>query len=282
MMKSLFSSKGKEFDSEGAARFPAAQLILGYREGLEKAVRDSVLEEIHDTVRNLDWGKYGVTYRLQKTQGHPRLDDGYVFEIQLNGDKGSYIDSVLEVLKSAEISGCWIPLQKSKWSFVEIKNNALETHLSSTGPHGDDLESDESVVDSSNQSRKTSPMYSDNYIFYHASVLLFLGGVISIFAAGMMKYHFVDESKEMVNKKHYTPSKYMAVGVMRDAQSTSDMRLSSVQYSGRKGWFLTFEQRGPEGVSYFEQRITQNGSLMEKEQIRQDEGSVSTPEADEG
>jgi hypothetical protein len=261
---SFFGAKKKEVS------YPPRHVIIDYKEGIEKTVKSSVESEIFSVVKDLGWGKTGVEYRIIKVTDHPHLDPGYAYEVQLNGDGGSYIEAALRELKDKSVRQVWIECTKNEWSFVELKNGVVETSFSPLPAEDDDV-----VIGLDEHIRnKMKPLFADNYVFYYISLIALFMSTLALTGASLFKYVWLDEAKEMVNKKFYTQEQYMPVEALRGASSSSSFRLSAVRYNPAKKWHFILEEKSDGIVTIYEQKVNQDGTygLRVKIESRDEDG----------
>jgi hypothetical protein len=247
---SFFGTKKKEVS------YPPRHVIIDYREGVEKTVKSSVESEIFSVVKDLEWGKSGVEYRIIKVTDHPHLDPGYAYEVQLNGDGGSYLEAALQELKDKSVRQVWIECTKNEWSFVELKNGVIQTSFSPLPAEDYDV-----VIGLDAHVRnKMKPLFADNYVFYYISLIALFMSTLALTGASLFKYVWLDETKEMVNKKFYTQEQYMPVDALRGASSSSSFRLSAVRYNPAKKWHFILEEKSDGIVTIYEQKVNQDGT----------------------
>jgi hypothetical protein len=251
--------------------FPCARLHIDYKQGTEKQVMESIKNDIHELIKNLGWPKSSVSYRIVKVGKHPHLEPGYIYEMQLNGDGGSYIESVLNAFKEEDVRHVWVESTKGKWNFIEIKNNVVDTNWVEMPPSEGEV-----VASFKGKTHNMKPFYVESYIFYYISLLIFFMATMSVFGAAMFKYVIYDKEKMLLNKQYYTPDKYMSVDVMLNAKSTSERRLLAIKYTKAKGWHIILQEIIDEESVYFEQKINQSGTTSEPVKIKSEAMSTDS------
>ncbi len=252
--------KGGFFGSKTVVEFPPKAVLFDFKEGAEKQVRDSLKGDMFEMIRKLEWSKQSVSYKIFKVDSHPRLESGYVYEVQLNGDGGSYIEKVLELFKDPEVDNVWIECPKSDWVFVELRLGKLETAFSPIPPKEGDL-----IVSFVDKPRTMGAMFVDSYAFYHVSLLLLFLSVLSFTLAGMFKYVWLDDTKKMVNKSYYNKDKYMPVSTLNAIEATETFYLAAIRYSQSKKWHFVYHERNElDGIlTEYEQRISKDGQPLD-------------------
>lgn len=228
-------------------------VYFDFRAGTEGAVKDNVKSDIFEKVENMEWGKRGVSHRVYKVVGHPRLEDGYLFEVQKNGDGGSYIEQMLDFFKSPKNDYFWVQCAKSKWVLVELKNGFIDTSITSIKPVN---EENVRIASYSKKPLKMRDLYVDSYAFFYVSVMLFFGSILSVVGASMFKYVWLDEEQRFIDDDYYTPKIYINADVLGNIRGDYQKRPVAFRYNKSKGWHVVFEERRPGGIAVIEQRLT--------------------------
>lgn len=264
---SLFGGEKK------AATYPPRYLIVDYKEGVEKSVRSSIESDIFSLTKDLGWGKKGVTYRILKITDHPHLEPGYAYEIQMNGDGGSYLEMILAELKDKSVRQVWVECTKNMWSFIELKNGALETSFSPLPAEDKDV----TITLKGRTHGKLKPLYVDNYIFYYISLVILFMSTLALTGASVFKYVLLDETKKMVNKKYYNEKQYMPIDALRGASSSSTFRLSAVRYNPGKGWYFILEEKEGDIATLYEQKVNPDGTYGPRVKVESKDLRSSAP-----
>jgi hypothetical protein len=255
---------------------PPRFVVIDYREGTEKSVRQAVKSDMVDVSRNMGWGKQGISHHLVKVQGHPKLEDGYAYEIQNSGDGGSYLEDVLERLKSPNVHQIWIPCSK-EWAFIECKNGRLETSFSPLPPEDDDV-----LVTPTGKPQLMRPLFVESYAFFYVSLVMLILSVLSFPIASVFKHVLLNETKVMIDKNYYTKDKFMPISQIRksfDAVIDSNtQRITAVKYSPSKGWSLVSEELDGGAVHQYEQKVSSDGTISDRVKIK--EGEADRPASD--
>lgn len=237
-----------------------------YREGTEKAVRESLMNDVFSVVRDAERGKSDLTYRIIKITNHPHVEPGYMCEVQQGGDGGSYVERVLEEFKDRKVQSVWIELAKSQWAFIELKNCSLETAISPMPAEDGDV-----VIPLKDKPRrKMTPLFVERYAFFYVSLMLLFASSIALTGAMLFKYVWFDQDKKMVNQNYYTKDVLMPIDALRGSSSSSEMRIAAVKFSPSKGWYFSLQERSDEGSSYYEQKVASDGSVSERVKVRQE------------
>lgn len=252
---------------------PPRFVVIDYREGTEKSVRQAVKSDMVDVSRNMGWGKQGISHHLIKVHGHPKLEDGYAYEIQNSGDGGSYLEDVLERLKSPNVHQVWVPCSK-EWAFIECKNGRLETSFSPLPPEDGDV-----LVTQTGKPQLMRPLFVESYAFFYVSLVMLVMSILSFPIANVFKHVLLNETKVMIDKNYYTKDKFMPITQIRGAFNavidSNTQRITAVRYSPSKGWSLVSEEL-EDGVAHqYEQKISSDGSISERVKIK--EGDADKP-----
>ncbi len=226
-------------------------IFVDFKPGSEDEVKKNAKSDIFQKVESMAWGKKGVTYRIYHVVGHPRLDDGYLYEVQQNGDGGSYIEQMLDFFKSPKNDYFWVQCAKSKWALVELKNGFIDTSITTIKPIKDDYSR---VGEYSKKPNKMRPLYVDSYAFFYISVMLFFGSLFSVAFASMFKYVWLDEEEKFVDNNYYQPKTYVNADLLGQIRGSYEKRPVAFRYNKSKGWHVVFEERRPGGIAVIEQR----------------------------
>lgn len=234
----------------------ADHIYIGYFAGTEKEVRASVMEFIQSYVRDNELARSKIYYNVESVTGHPYFDDGFVFEIHEGGDGRSYIELIMQAFaEKTKIQT--IPLANDRSVSLQKKPGNIDAYLNAN----EDMAGDVNFIDIQGRSKAIRRLFKDNYLFYYVSFVLAVLGAFSIAFAMLFKFVLYNETKvyETVSNTAFVTG--MPDKALSEERSTDRERLTSIQYTARKGWFMTFESRSfdTSEVEKFEKRIDRNG-----------------------
>jgi hypothetical protein len=242
--------------------YPPEKVLFDYRVGTEKTILDSVKSRVFNVASTLKLGKDGVSFRIEKVSKHPVFQDGYVFELQKDGDGGSYLTKVIEAFRDTKCRHVWIEMSKGHWASVEQRSGHIETAWTDMEP--DVIEEGDVVIPfDDNKPRTMKPLYRQSYAFFYVSLMLLFCSTLSVTAAALFKYVWYDKTTDFVNKQYYTADKYMPIPALREQRRNDGQIIVAIKYSPVKKWHFLLERRDDEGVKRYEQLINPDGSLAQ-------------------
>lgn len=249
--------------TKSVALYEPRRVIVDYKQGLEKQISESIMNEIHELVKSLGWVKSNVSYRIFKVEKHPKLEPGYIYEVHLEGDGHSYIESLLDSFEDSDVRHVWINSTRGNSNFIEIKNGVVETNWIDSHPEEETLQ-----LPLEGRKKAMKPFYVENYVFYYVSMMFFILSLFSLFGAALFKYVIYQEDKTIINKQYYTEKMYMPVDLLVGASSSEEQRLTAIKYSKSKGWHFLWQEKTDLADVYYEQYISKDGTPQEKLEIK--------------
>tara|TARA_R110001583_G_scaffold4718_14_gene26918 strand:+ start:13853 stop:14722 length:870 start_codon:yes stop_codon:yes gene_type:complete len=238
----------------------ASHLYIGYFSGTEKEVKSSVMEFIQTYVRDNELSKSGVYFNVEQISGHPYFDDGFVFEIHEGGDGLSYIELVMKAF-AEKVKIQTIPLLNGRSVSLQKKPGNIDAYLNAS----EDMAGDVNFIDIQGRKKPIKRLFKDNYLFFYVALVLTILGALSIAMAMIFKFVVYNETKVYETQGNVGFVSSMPDKTIQEARSTDTDKLTGIQYSKRKGWFLTMESRdfNTSEVEEFEVRIDKNGKKTE-------------------
>ena len=260
---SLKNSLGMGDETSGGIDFVAKKakhLYLGYFSGTEKEVRNSVIEFIHTYVRDNELSKSNVYFNIEQESDHPYFEDGFVFEIHEGGDGLSYVEIIMKAF-AEKVKIQTVPLLDGRSVSLQKKPGNIEAYLNAS----EDMAGDVNFIDIQHRKKPIKRLFKDNYLFFYASLVLVVLGAMSIALAMVFKFVIYNETKLYESKDNVAFVSTMPDKTIQEARSTDTDRLTSIQYSKSKGWFLTMERRdfNSSETEDYEVRIDRNGKKTE-------------------
>lgn len=234
----------------------ADHVYIGYFSGTEKEVRASVMEFIQSYVRDNELSRSKIYYNIETVTKHPYFEDGFVFEIHEGGDALSYLSIVMSTFaEKTKIQT--IPLTNERSISLQKKPGNIDAYLNAD----EDMAGDVNFIDIQNRSKKIKRLFKDSYVFYYISLVSFVLAAFSLAFAMLFKFVIYNETKVYETESNTDFVIDMPVESLSNTTSTDRRRLTSVQYTKRKGWHKTFESRSfdTSEIEKSEVRVDKNG-----------------------
>lgn len=270
-----------------SAHYPPAGYYVSYVEGLEKTLLAAIKNEINESVDFFGWDRRFVQYRVAPvSEDHPYLKPGYVYEIIYKGDGFSYIEQIIELFRDKNNRNVAVELTSDSglsMVYFDTTGTPIVTEWwKSVTRSSEQLSHLENVnyVDCNKNTVRTSTFYSEGYIWFYLSQILFGLGMVSIFLAAMFKYVWIDQSKTMIDENYYTENKHIPIKTLRDvlnpSSASESQRVRAVRFSSNKGWYVVLERTNEDGEKIrLEQKVSRKGDLLEATQIDKPESMLS-------
>lgn len=217
---------------------PAEHLYIGFFAGVEKEVKQTVMDYIYNYAKDYELQRSRVKYRILLIENHPYFSDGYAFEVQLGGDGFSYLDMVLKEFES-----------KTKVLNFDLDGEASVTIRKTPGNietyylPDQTIAGDQVLTPIDGRTFKTELLFTENYLFFYVSTFLMLMGFIAMLLALAYKFVWFEQVTIPDLKTNVNFVNAMPIDNLESARSTTTSRLKALAYNGRLRWHKLEEER---------------------------------------
>lgn len=210
------------------------KIFIGFEKGTEKSDYEVAEKLAINYVKDNFSSKRNSFIKIEKIKNNNILPDGFIYEVQEEGEGISYVSLILENLSKEEFV-----LLKTKETIVQIEKN-LENINCYYLTKNTEVEEEEILNNKKIEKIKENemkPVFKEGYAMFSLGTILFSLSIISLFLALLFKFVLLNDKEDYKSNVNYN---VFPINKIKNLDSSSNSKIRSIFYKDNN-WYVQKE-----------------------------------------
>ena len=216
------------------------RFYIGFEKGISKSDLEATKILAMNYVKDNFSSRRNSYIKIEKVKNNKNLPDGYIYEVQEEGEKVSYTKEILNKIDEQDYI-----LVKTKENIVQIEKN-LENlscyYLTKNVEIEEESLFKPSEIEKTNEN-KLKPVFKDGYVMFSIGAILFSLSVLSLFFALLLKFVLLNDAEDYQPNVNYD---LYPVTKIKSLESSVNSKIRSIMYKDNN-WYIQRELRDEDG-----------------------------------
>lgn len=212
------------------------KIFIGFEKGIEKSDYEVAEKLAINYVKDNFSSRRNSFIKIEKIKNSKVLPDGYIYEVQEEGEGVSYLSIILENLDKEEFI-----LFKTKDNIVQIEKNIENINCYYLTKNAE-FEEEEILNNKKIEKTKENimkPVFKEGYAMFSLGTILFSLSVISLFLSLLFKFVLLNDKEDYKSNVNYN---VFPINKIKSLDSSSSSKIRSIYYKDGN-WYVQKEFR---------------------------------------
>lgn len=212
------------------------KIFIGFEKGIEKSDYEVAEKLAINYVKDNFSSRRNSFIKIEKIKNSKVLPDGYIYEVQEEGEGVSYLSIILENLDKEEFI-----LFKTKDNIVQIEKNIENINCYYLTKNAE-FEEEEILNNKKIEKTKENimkPVFKEGYAMFSLGTILFSLSVISLFLSLLFKFVLLNDKEDYKSNVNYN---VFPINKIKSLDSSSNSKIRSIYYKDGN-WYVQKEFR---------------------------------------
>ena len=236
-----------EHKEEEIIKYPK-RLFIGFEKGTEKSDYEAAEKLAINYVKDNFSSRRNSYIKIEKIKNNKLLPDGFIYEVQEEGEGISYLNLILEKLNEESFV-----LLKTKENIVQVEKNLenISCYYLTKNTEVDEEELLNSKKIEKTKENKLKPVFKEGYAMFSFGTIIFSLSVISLFLALLFKFVLLNDKEDYQNNVNYN---VFPINKIKSLDSSNNSKIRSIFYKDGN-WYVQKEFREDNEVKVPEPQI---------------------------
>lgn len=227
--------KLNEHQEEEIIKYPK-KLFIGFEKGTEKSDYEAAEKLAINYVKDNFSSRRNSYIKIEKVKNNKYLPDGYIYEVQEEGEGISYLDMILEKLNEESFV-----LIKTKENIIQIEKNLenISCYYLTKNTEVEEEEILNNKIIEKTKENKLKPVFKDGYAMFSFGTILFSLSVISLFLALLFKFVLLNDKEDYKDNVNYN---VFPINKIKSLDSSNNSKIRAIMYKDGN-WYVQKEFR---------------------------------------